>query len=111
MTPPSFFDLQVNGYAGVDFNRDDLTAEGLRLACERLAADGVSGFLPTVITDSLPAMAGRLRRLAELRAGDELAIRMIPGVHVEGPFLNPAAGFTSAPIPTEQRPCRPTATR
>ena len=98
MTEPAddLFDLQVNGYAGVDFNRDGLTAEGLRHACERIAADGTAGFLPTIITDSLPAMERRLRRLAELRADDELATRMIPGFHVEGPFLNPAPGYIGA---------------
>ncbi len=33
-----FFDLQVNGYAGVDFNGDQLSAEELRVACEALRA-------------------------------------------------------------------------
>ncbi len=93
---PAFFDLQVNGYAGVDFNRDDLTAEGLRSACEALDATGVTGFLPTVITDDLEAMCGRLRRLAALREGDELAQRLIVGLHVEGPFLNERPGYIGA---------------
>ena len=25
-----YFDLQVNGYGGVDFNQDDLSADGMR---------------------------------------------------------------------------------
>ena len=45
-----YFDLQVNGYGGVDFNADGLTAGQLHLACEKLAADGVGGILATIIT-------------------------------------------------------------
>ena len=94
--PTDLVDLQVNGYAGVDFNRDGLTADDLHAACERLAGDGVVGFLPTIITDTLPAMTGRLRRIAELRHGDPLARRMVRGLHVEGPFLNPTPGYIGA---------------
>jgi N-acetylglucosamine-6-phosphate deacetylase len=91
-----YFDLQVNGYAGVDFNADDLTAEGLHEACRRQQADGVEQFLPTIITAELPAMERRLRRLVELRAADALAAAMIPGVHVEGPFISSEPGYVGA---------------
>ncbi|QDT16914.1 N-acetylglucosamine-6-phosphate deacetylase [Alienimonas californiensis] len=102
--PPAFFDLQVNGYAGVDFNRDGLTADDLHAACARIAVDGVAGFLPTVITDDLDAMGRRLRRLAELREQDELARRLIVGLHVEGPFLNETAGYIGAHPIAHARP-------
>ena len=49
--PPGYFDLQVNGYGGVDFNSDDVTLESLRGACEKLQAGGVGGFLATIITE------------------------------------------------------------
>lgn len=88
-----FFDLQVNGYAGVDFNGDELIGEQLDLACSRLAADGVDGILATLITDDVARMAGRLERMAALRERNAPARRMIAGFHVEGPFLNEAAGF------------------
>ena len=102
--PADLVDLQVNGYAGVDFNRDGLTADDLHAACARLAADGVAGFLPTVITDSLPAMAARLRRIVELRERDDLARRMIRGLHIEGPFLNPTPGYIGAHPAEHARP-------
>ena len=102
--PPPLFDLQVNGYAGVDFNRDGLTADSLHAACERVEADGVGGFLPTFITDDLAAMGRRLRRLAELREGDELAKRLIAGLHVEGPFLNESPGYIGAHPAEHARP-------
>ena len=92
----AFFDLQVNGYAGVDFNQDELDADQLHHACERLDADGVAGLLATIITDDLSAMCHRLSRLAELREGDPLATRLIAGVHIEGPFLNHGDGYRGA---------------
>jgi N-acetylglucosamine-6-phosphate deacetylase len=92
----AFFDLQVNGYAGVDFNQDELDADQLHRACERLDADGVAGLLATIITDDLPAMCHRLSRLAELRDVDPLARRLIAGVHIEGPFLNNRDGYRGA---------------
>jgi len=91
-----FFDLQVNGYAGVDFNQDDLSAEELHRACEKLAADGVDGILATIITEQIDQMAARIHRLAELRQRDPLVASIIAGIHVEGPFLNPADGYRGA---------------
>ena len=92
----TWFDLQVNGYAGVDFNQDRLTAENLHRACKRLRADGVGQILATIITEDLSTMCGRIATLARLREQDPLARRVIAGLHVEGPFLSPLAGFRGA---------------
>ena len=95
-TPPTYVDLQVNGYAGVDFNRDGLDSDDLHRVCERLDADGVGGFLATIITDDLDAMCRRLSALASLRERDPLAKRLIAGLHIEGPFLNEQDGYRGA---------------
>lgn len=92
----AYFDLQVNGYGGIDFNQDDLRADNLHAACERLAADGVEGILATIITESLDKMAARLRRLVELREQDFLVKQVIAGLHIEGPFINDADGYRGA---------------
>lgn len=92
----NFFDLQVNGYGGADFNADDLTADQLHRACEMLEADGVAGILATVITDHLEVMCRRLSKIHMLRDQDPLASRVIRGIHIEGPFLNVGAGFRGA---------------
>jgi N-acetylglucosamine-6-phosphate deacetylase len=89
-------DLQVNGYGGVDFNKDDLTADELRRACERARADGIGMFLATVITEDVPRMAARLANLAKHRERDDLAREMIPGFHIEGPYLNETPGYKGA---------------
>ncbi len=91
-----FFDLQVNGYGGVDFNQDDLSAEDLHNACEKLSRDGVSGMLATIITEKIDLMCARLQRLVQLRERDDLAKRMITGIHIEGPFINETNGYRGA---------------
>jgi N-acetylglucosamine-6-phosphate deacetylase len=91
-----YVDLQVNGYAGVDFNKDALTASELHHACTRLEADGVGTFLPTIITDDVEVMCSRLAALARAREQDPVASRLIAGIHIEGPFLNDAPGFRGA---------------
>ncbi|MDZ4820320.1 MAG: N-acetylglucosamine-6-phosphate deacetylase [Planctomycetota bacterium] len=92
----NYFDLQVNGYGGIDFNREGLTADELHTACEYLQRDGVAGILATIVTEHLPQMEGRLRRLVELRERDPLAQKLISGLHIEGPFINPEKGYRGA---------------
>ena len=92
----NYFDLQVNGYGGVDFNRDDLAADELHRACATLERDGVEAILATVITEDVSRMCARLARLVELRERDELAQRIITGLHVEGPFISPLDGYRGA---------------
>ena len=89
-------DLQLNGYKGVDFNADVLSAAALRQACRAVRDDGGGQFLATVITDRLDRMVVRIARLAELHRSDaEVAAAMV-GIHVEGPFISPQQGFVGA---------------
>src|SRR5688572_12124732 len=96
MDVAGYFDLQVNGYSGVDFNSDQLTAEELSTALVALGRDGVERFLPTIITDHIPTMCSRLARLTQCREELPLAKQMIPGLHLEGPFLNESDGYRGA---------------
>lgn len=91
-----FVDLQVNGYAGVDFNSDDLSLEGLERACTAIQRDGTGQFLATIISDSIEAMCERLARLVALRERDREIARAMVGVHIEGPFINPQDGYRGA---------------
>lgn len=101
---PQFVDLQVNGYAGVDFNADALTDESMHFACERLREDGVAGILATIITADIAKMAARLRRIAEICHRDPLVASVVWGLHVEGPFINETPGFVGAHPPQHVRP-------
>lgn len=108
---PGFLDLQVNGYGGIDFNQDDLSAEALHTACAAMRRDGVAGFLATLITEKVERLEGRLKRLAALREADPLAREMMLGVHVEGPFINPMDGFRGAHYSDAVRPADPETAR
>jgi N-acetylglucosamine-6-phosphate deacetylase len=89
-------DLQLNGYKGVDFNADDLTAADLRRACEAVRQDGGGQMLATIITDRLDRMTARIDRLATLHAADPVIADVMTGIHVEGPCINPQSGFVGA---------------
>ena len=92
----AYFDLQLNGYAGVDFNGDVLDRASLEMVCQRLESQGVGGILATVITDSIDVMEGRLGRIATLLEDHPELQRVIRGFHVEGPFINPNPGYRGA---------------
>ncbi|WP_182866152.1 N-acetylglucosamine-6-phosphate deacetylase [Stieleria mannarensis] len=89
-------DLQVNGYYGVDFNSDDLTDEAILTACRQLRDDGVESFLPTIITDQIDSMVGRISRIAEAAETHAEIAEIVAGIHVEGPFISPEPGFVGA---------------
>jgi len=96
MQPIGYFDLQVNGYGGVDFNSDGLSGEDLEKALAALRRDGVELVLPTIITDTMEAICARVGRVVELREQSAVAREMIAGVHVEGPFINENDGYRGA---------------
>jgi N-acetylglucosamine-6-phosphate deacetylase len=83
---PGLFDLQVNGFGGVDFNAADLPADRLAEALERQRATGVTRCLPTLITSSLDRFARNARIIA--RSTDPA----VAGLHMEGPYISPEDG-------------------
>ncbi len=93
---PGYIDLQVNGYGGVDYNTDNLTAQQLRQSCEALRKDGVDKILATIITEKIDVMSARLAKLVELRQQDNLIADVIAGFHIEGPFINEQIGYRGA---------------
>ena len=56
----------------------------------------MAGVLATIITDELPLMEARLRRIVELHGRDPLVAKMIRGFHIEGPFLSEETGYSGA---------------
>lgn len=103
---PPLVDLQVNGYAGVDFQQDILTTEQLLTAVRALRRDGCSRILFTLITDEWPTMLTRLRRARSLVTANEELRAAIVGWHLEGPFLSPEPGYCGAHDPAKM--CDPT---
>jgi N-acetylglucosamine-6-phosphate deacetylase len=96
---PSLFDLQVNGYGGVDFQQDNLRIEDLKKAAGSLWRDGCARFFVTLITDEWAALTSRLKHLRSLRSQSSELQKAIVGWHVEGPFLCEQPGFHGAHNP------------
>jgi N-acetylglucosamine-6-phosphate deacetylase len=83
---PGFFDLQVNGFAGVDFGDPALTPEQVLHAVEAIGQTGVTRFLPTLITSSLQTFAACARTLVGAKHP------AIAGLHMEGPYISSEDG-------------------
>jgi N-acetylglucosamine-6-phosphate deacetylase len=86
LTWPGFLDLQVNGFAGVDFNDPATTADDLQRAIGVLRSHGVTRFLPTLITSSAERFDQCAKRMLEAGAD------AVAGIHMEGPYISPEDG-------------------
>jgi N-acetylglucosamine-6-phosphate deacetylase len=100
MALSGFVDLQVNGYAGVDFSSPGLTLAEVGKAARALYLRGTLAFCPTVITSpvevyrrSLPVLAEAIRSQARL---DAQPGSLLAGIHLEGPFISPEEGAVGA---------------
>ena len=88
---PGMIDIQVNGFAGVDYNSPDTAQDEIARSIEVIRATGVTRFLPTVITGSNDNIRGSLKNLAHARR--ELANGgSMTGFHVEGPWISGVDG-------------------
>src|ERR1700728_2482549 len=88
---PGFVDLQINGFAGVDFNDPNTPVDEIGRALDAMFSTGVTHCLPTVITGPADAMLASLRDLRQAQM--ELPHgRAIAGFHVEGPHIDPEDG-------------------
>lgn len=78
---PGFIDMHVHGALGADVmdGRD-----ALEVISTALAAEGVTGFLPTVMTDSEEKISRALSGVGSVDGAEVL------GIHLEGPFINRA---------------------
>lgn len=83
---PGFFDLQVNGFGGVDFNNPLATTENVLRAIEKMRATGVTRILPTLGTASFQRFAACAKTLT--RTGHPAIV----GLHMEGPYISPEDG-------------------
>lgn len=100
---PALVDLQVNGYAGIDVNADDVSADDVAGLVEALWRRGVGTVCPTVITAPEDRIVAALRAIAAARDADPLVAASIPGVHVEGPSLSAVDGARGAHDATHLR--------
>lgn len=81
---PGFIDVQVNGGGGILLN-DNPTADAMAAIARAHRRFGTTGCLPTLITDDRLALARAI-----VAAKKAVTMPGVLGLHLEGPFLNPA---------------------
>ncbi len=88
---PGFIDIQVNGFAGVDYNQPRTTPSQIADSLRAQFATGVTRLYPTVITGAPAEMTACLRNLAAARESIAEGAA-IAGFHVEGPHISAEDG-------------------
>jgi N-acetylglucosamine-6-phosphate deacetylase len=91
----NFFDLQINGFGGVDFQSAP-NLEAVRQACEALQRSRMTRILATFITDTPGALLQKIQAFERFRSQDKLVAKTIVGYHLEGPYLSAEPGYRGA---------------
>lgn len=84
-------DLQINGGLGLAFPDLELKdLPKLKKICDFLYAQGIDGFLPTIVTTSIDKIQRSLFILSQFISTQDKTenTAQVLGVHLEGPFLN-----------------------
>lgn len=81
---PGFVDIHVHGWGGHDAMADTAALDGMARA---LLRRGVTSFLPTAVTASLPALAAFGERVRGWMPGAPIDGAQPLGFNLEGPFL------------------------
>ncbi|MCQ6560674.1 N-acetylglucosamine-6-phosphate deacetylase [Paenibacillus mendelii] len=89
-------DLQINGFAGLDFNRLPMPDTLLGDAIRKLWSQGVTACYPTVITNGAEEIRALLASIARACDEDPVVEQGIAGIHLEGPFISPQDGARGA---------------
>ena len=93
---PGFIDLQVNGFAGVDYNDPEVTTAEIARSVAVMFQTGVTRFFATVITgakDRMLAAIGNLARIkSELLEADRAEGKAMEAFHIEGPHISAEDG-------------------
>ena len=82
---PGMIDIHCHG--GLGFDTNDAHREGLVMWAKGLLEEGITGFCPTTVTQSVEVLTNAVKNVADtVKEGYEGAD--ILGIHFEGPYLN-----------------------
>jgi N-acetylglucosamine-6-phosphate deacetylase len=90
---PGLIDNQINGYAGVDFSGSNLSADDVIEATKSIWREGVTTFLPTLLTNSHENLIKIFKILEKAIGKDEMLRESVAGFHLEGPYISPEEGY------------------
>lgn len=83
---PGFIDIHIHGSIGKDFL--DCEYEDIEKISLFLAQNGVTGYLPTIVTAPLESMRFAVEKMEKYIQNQKTGAKIL-GIHLEGPFLNP----------------------
>ena len=89
---PGFFDLQINGHAGTWFSKEGLTADEVIATLEPHFRFGITRMCPTLVTNSFEALASGFRAIDQACRREAWVEKMVPGCHLEGPYISAEDG-------------------
>lgn len=89
---PGLFDLQINGHSGIWYSHAGLTRDQVLLTLQAYFAYGVTRLYPTLITTSYEAFAAGFGALRQACEEHRWASDMVPGFHMEGPYISAEDG-------------------
>jgi N-acetylglucosamine-6-phosphate deacetylase len=90
---PGLIDNQINGYAGVDFSGEILTTEGIVNASKAIWGDGVTSYMPAILTNSHENLIKNFKFFNKAISAEICLQDSIFGFHLEGPYISPEDGY------------------
>ncbi|MEG1874497.1 MAG: N-acetylglucosamine-6-phosphate deacetylase [Angelakisella sp.] len=81
---PGFIEIHTHGGMGLDMN--SVSVDDIKKLCAFYASHGVTGLLPTLLSDSRERLVGSLTVLAQAKEEVHTGAELL-GIHLEGPFL------------------------
>lgn len=102
---PGFVDLQLNGFAGINFSDPELDPAKAIGILPAVWKTGVTTFCATLVTNSIEQLRRNFRILEAARQLDGHFAQTVPCYHLEGPYLSPG-GARGAHNPNLMRPPR-----
>jgi N-acetylglucosamine-6-phosphate deacetylase len=89
---PGLFDIQINGHGGIWFGEAGITAHRVIAALEPHSRHGITRLCPCLCTNSYEVLAAGFAAIREACEREVWVDRMIPGCHLEGPYISAEDG-------------------
>ncbi len=84
---PGLFDLQINGYGGTWFGKVGISPEEVASTLKPHFQYGITRLCPTLITNSQEALLSGFIAIRQACEQEKWVNDMVPGCHLEGPYI------------------------
>jgi N-acetylglucosamine-6-phosphate deacetylase len=88
---PGLFDMQVNGYQGINLTDENLKEEDVVFIEKKLLENGITRWCPTIITAAPEVIHKCLETIS--KAEESGQVQNVHCIHLEGPYLSSEEGY------------------